>query len=196
MSPHFAWLVVGVSFVTLGLVYGVWYSFSVFFVALLEEFGWSRSMGAGAFSVFIIVSGTIGPYVGNMVYSAGPRKVIIFGSILLGGGARPVQHNADRVALLYLLQCRDGLRAWNGRLGTQCGPGTAVVQGEEGIAHGDHLFRNRNRDSGLRSLDPVSHYADRMADGLSSHGCFHSSGGDFDGHYLLEETSQKGFPSR
>jgi MFS family permease len=85
-SSHSAWFAVGFSFLTLGLVYGVWYSFSVFFVALLEEFGWSRSMGAGAFSVFIIVSGTIGPYVGNLVYSAGPRKVIILGSILLGAG--------------------------------------------------------------------------------------------------------------
>lgn len=86
MSSHAPWFAVGFSFVTLGLVYGVWYSFSVFFVALLEEFGWSRSMGAGAFSGFIIVSGTIGPYVGNLVYSAGPRKVIILGSILLGAG--------------------------------------------------------------------------------------------------------------
>ncbi len=86
MPLHFAWYAVGVSFATLGLVYGVWYSFSVFFVALLEEFGWSRSMGAGAFSMFIIVSGTIGPYVGNIVYSAGPRKVIILGSILMGVG--------------------------------------------------------------------------------------------------------------
>ncbi len=86
MSSHSAWFAVGFSFVTLGLVYGVWYSFSVFFVALLEEFGWSRSMGAGAFSVFIIVSGTIGPYIGNLVYSAGPRKIIILGSILLGAG--------------------------------------------------------------------------------------------------------------
>ena len=86
MSSHFAWFAVGVSFVTLGLVYAVWYSFSVFFVALLEEFRWSRSMGAGAFSIFIIVSGTIGPYVGNLAYSAGSRKVIILGSILLGAG--------------------------------------------------------------------------------------------------------------
>ena len=86
MSSRSAWFAVWFSFVTLGLVYGVWYSFSVFFVALLKEFGWSRSMGAGAFSVFIIVSGTIGPYVGNLVYSAGPRKVIILGSILLGAG--------------------------------------------------------------------------------------------------------------
>lgn len=80
------WFVVGFSFITLGLVYGVWYSFSVFFVALLKEFGWSRSVGAGAFSIFIVLSGLIGPYVGNMVYSTSPRKVIIVGSLLLGVG--------------------------------------------------------------------------------------------------------------
>ena len=83
---NFGWVVVGFSFVTLALVYGVWYSFSVFFVALLKEFGWSRSIGAGAFSVFIILSGAIGPYVGNLVYSAGSRNVIIFGSLFLGAG--------------------------------------------------------------------------------------------------------------
>ena len=83
---HFGWVIVGVCFITLALVYGVWYSFSVFFVALLKEFGWSRSIGAGAFSVFIILSGVVGPYAGNMVYSAGSRNVIIFGSLLLGAG--------------------------------------------------------------------------------------------------------------
>jgi MFS family permease len=82
----FGWVVVGFSFITLALVYGVWYSFSVFFVALLKEFGWSRSIGAGAFSAFIILSGAIGPYVGNLVYSAGSRNVIIFGSLFLGAG--------------------------------------------------------------------------------------------------------------
>jgi MFS family permease len=83
---YFGWLIVGFSFITLALVYGIWYSFSVFFVALLKEFGWSRSVGGGAFSIFIILSGVIGPYVGNIVYSAGPQKVIIWGSLFLGAG--------------------------------------------------------------------------------------------------------------
>ncbi len=76
----------GVSFVTLGLVYGVWYAFSVFFVALLKEFGWSRSVGAGAFSICVIISNIISPLVGGMVYSIGPKKVIISGSLILGVG--------------------------------------------------------------------------------------------------------------
>jgi MFS family permease len=83
---HFGWMIVGASFITLALVYGIWYAYSVFFVALLKEFGWSRSIGAGAFSLFIIVSSLTGPFVGNMVYSADPRKVILGGSFVLGIG--------------------------------------------------------------------------------------------------------------
>jgi OFA family oxalate/formate antiporter-like MFS transporter len=83
---YFGWFIVGSSFVTLALVYGIWYSFSVFFVALLKEFSWSRSVGAGAFSLFIIFSAMIGPFVGNMVSSAKPRRVILGGALILGVG--------------------------------------------------------------------------------------------------------------
>jgi MFS family permease len=85
-NPSYRWLIVVTGFVTLALVYGVWYSFSVFFVALLREFSWSRSMGAGAFSLIIVVSNLVGPYVGSLVYSVGARKVIITGALILGVG--------------------------------------------------------------------------------------------------------------
>lgn len=83
---HFGWVIVGVCFITLALVYSVWYAFSVFFVALLKEFGWSRSVGAGAFSLFVIVSAIVGPFVGKMIYSARPQRVLIGGSLLMGAG--------------------------------------------------------------------------------------------------------------
>ena len=83
---NFGWFIVGFSFITLALVYSVWYSFSVFFVALLKEFGWSRSIGAGAFSLFIVLSSLIGPFVGSMVDRFGPKRVIIIGSLILGAG--------------------------------------------------------------------------------------------------------------
>jgi MFS family permease len=85
-DEDFAWVIVGISFVTLGLAYAVWYSFSVFFVALLREFDWSRSVTAGAFSVFIILHGLAGPFVGYVVDRLGPRRVIVLGSLLLGAG--------------------------------------------------------------------------------------------------------------
>jgi MFS family permease len=78
------WVVVGVSFSTLALTYTVMYSFSVFFVALLKEFGWSRSLTAGAFSLFWILHGIIGPFLGNRVDRWGAQWVFLVGSLLLG----------------------------------------------------------------------------------------------------------------
>lgn len=74
------------TFVTLGLTYGVWYSYSVFLVALLREFGWSRSVLAGAFSVFVMVHGLSGPALGWLVERLGPRRVVMAGSALIGAG--------------------------------------------------------------------------------------------------------------
>jgi MFS family permease len=85
-SFDFGWVIVGVSFITLALAYAVWYSFSVFFVALLKEFGWSRSTAAGAFSLFIIIHSGMGPLVGRVADRFGPRRVIALGSFLVGVG--------------------------------------------------------------------------------------------------------------
>jgi len=70
--------------VTLGLTYGVWYSYSVFLVALLKEFGWSRSVLAGAFSVFTLVHGAANPFIGILCDRIGPRRLVIFGGAALG----------------------------------------------------------------------------------------------------------------
>jgi MFS family permease len=87
-----AWRAAIATFVTLGLAYGVWYSYSVFLVAFVREFGWSRSVVAGAFSVFVLVHGLSGPLVGWLVERFRPRSVIA------GGGA------ALAVALLLAAQ--------------------------------------------------------------------------------------------
>ncbi len=81
------WIVVGFTFVMVALAYGsTYYSFSVFFVALLKEFGWNRSLTAGAYSFFLIFLGFAGPFVGSMVDRFGPRRVFLAGSIGLGTG--------------------------------------------------------------------------------------------------------------
>jgi len=69
---------------TLGLTYGVWYSYSVFLVALLREFGWSRSVLAGAFSVFTLVHGGANPLIGMLCDRIGPRRLVVFGGAALG----------------------------------------------------------------------------------------------------------------
>jgi MFS family permease len=84
-SPAPSYLALAVTVVTLALAYGVWYAYSVFLVALLREFGWSRSVLAGAFSVFTLVSGGAGPVLGALADRFGPRRLILIGGALLAG---------------------------------------------------------------------------------------------------------------
>jgi MFS family permease len=72
--------------VTLGLTYGIWYSFAVFLVALLRDLGWSRSVLAGAFSVFTLVHGLAAYPIGWYCDRLGPRRLILLGAVLLSLG--------------------------------------------------------------------------------------------------------------
>jgi MFS family permease len=78
------WIVLAVTFITTILLYGVWYGYSVFLVTLLREFGWSRSLVAGAFSTFVMVHGLLGPVIGWLLRLFGPRRLIMAGALLMG----------------------------------------------------------------------------------------------------------------
>ena len=80
------WIMVATTFVTLAVIYGVWYSYSVFLVALVREFGWSRSLVSGAFSFFVLVHGGLGPVVGWMARRFGPRRLFLIGGVVMGAG--------------------------------------------------------------------------------------------------------------
>ena len=73
-------------FLSLGLLYGIWYSYSVFLVALIDHFGWSRSVTAGAMSVFILSHGLFGPFAGRLVEVFGPRRLMMTGSVVMAAG--------------------------------------------------------------------------------------------------------------
>ncbi len=74
----------GVIALTLALAYGIWYSYSVILVALLREFGWSRSVLAGAFSVFTVVHGGLNPWIGALCARVGGLRVMAFGGAAMG----------------------------------------------------------------------------------------------------------------
>jgi MFS family permease len=76
--------VIGTVWVTLAIASGLYFSFPVFFVALVEEFGWSRGATAAAFSISSVVQGVISPLVGMLVDRLGPRRVMLGGACLLG----------------------------------------------------------------------------------------------------------------
>jgi MFS family permease len=77
IDRHYAAL--GVIGLTLALAYGIWYSYSVILVALLGEFGWSRSVLAGAFSVFTLLHGSVNPLIGALCTRFRPLRVTAAG---------------------------------------------------------------------------------------------------------------------
>ena len=77
-------LSLGVIALTLALAYGVWYAYSVVLVALLHEYGWSRSVLAGAFSVFTLVHGAVNPVIGTLCDRLRPLGLMTAGGVALG----------------------------------------------------------------------------------------------------------------
>lgn len=69
---------------TLAIAYGIWYSYSVILVALLAEFGWSRTVLAGAFSVFTLVHGGANPLIGALCARFRPLRVMAAGGAAMG----------------------------------------------------------------------------------------------------------------
>lgn len=82
---YYGWLIVAVSFITLGLAFGVWYSFSVFFVAITRDFGWNRAATSSIFSLFIICHYLSAALVGILIDRYGPRWLIPAGALWLAG---------------------------------------------------------------------------------------------------------------
>ena len=73
--------------VALAVANGLYFSFSVFLVPLVEEFRWSRGLTAGALSLSTIVQGLLAPVAGILVDRFGPRRVILTGTVLLSGAS-------------------------------------------------------------------------------------------------------------
>jgi MFS family permease len=71
----YGWVIVGVSFINLAVIFGIWYSFSVFFVAIIKEFGWSRAATAGVFSCFMLVHSISAVLIGVFLDRLSPRVI-------------------------------------------------------------------------------------------------------------------------
>jgi MFS family permease len=78
------WIVLSTNIICM-LGYGTWlYSFGVFFKPMASEFGWTRAMTAGAYSMRSIEGGIASPIVGWAVDKYGSRIVIIIGAVISG----------------------------------------------------------------------------------------------------------------
>jgi len=82
----YGWVIVGVAFVTMGLSVNARTAFSLFLPPLIEEFGWSRGLTAGAFSFGFLVSAVLSPALGRLMDRRGPRLVMEMGVVLVAAG--------------------------------------------------------------------------------------------------------------
>jgi MFS family permease len=82
----YGWIIVVVTFVTMGIGVNARTAFSLFFPPIINEFGWERGVTAGAFSFGFLVSGAVSPLIGRLMDRAGPRAVMELGVALMAGG--------------------------------------------------------------------------------------------------------------
>lgn len=85
-SAHFyGWTIVGIAAVCMFFSgVGQTFAVSIFITSYVEDFGWSRSLVSGYYSVATMVAGLLLPLVGRMVDKGGHRKLITVVSALLG----------------------------------------------------------------------------------------------------------------
>jgi MFS family permease len=98
-----AGLLLGASFLAFAVGAACMHSYTVFLVAFIEAFGWSRAEASIAYSVSQMISGATSPVVGILVDRLGPRRMVLGGGILLAVGLLASAHaNALwQVVLLY-----------------------------------------------------------------------------------------------
>jgi MFS family permease len=88
MSPKFfyGYIILALCFANMVVMRGVNGAFGVYYIALLEEFGWSRSDGASIAAINFVVYALASPVVGLAFDRLGPRLLMPLGAALVGIG--------------------------------------------------------------------------------------------------------------
>jgi sugar phosphate permease len=85
-KPHYAWIVLGITFVVLLTSAAIRATPGVLIVPLEREFGWSRTTISAAISISLLLYGLIGPFAAGLVNRYGPRRVMTASALLIGLG--------------------------------------------------------------------------------------------------------------
>ncbi len=109
---HYAWVIVGVTFLILIAAAGVRSVPSVLIVPLEEEFGWSRATVSLAVSINLLLFGALGPFAASLMDRVGMRQMIVAAlSILTVAVALTTQMSQPWQLLLF----------WGGMVGLGAG---------------------------------------------------------------------------
>lgn len=83
-EPHYAWVMVTIGFVIVGMEFGALVTISVFLKPLVQELNWSRGDTSFAYTVGAIASGVGGIVMGWIADRFSTRPVVLFGGVLMG----------------------------------------------------------------------------------------------------------------
>ena len=101
-TPHYAWVVVAVTFVILLVSAGVRAVPAVLMLPLEREFGWLRTTTSAALSVNILLYGLTGPFAGSLMARIGVRRVVLAALVLLASGVAVAPLIRERWQLVAL----------------------------------------------------------------------------------------------
>lgn len=94
-------IVVLASFLIMMMIFGLLFTFGIFFKPVLNEFGWSRALTSGAYSVCFILQGVFGIVAGGLSDRFGPRIVVAV-SALIGSLGFMLMSQVTAVWQIYL----------------------------------------------------------------------------------------------
>lgn len=83
---YYGWVIVALAFTAMGLHITARFAFAIFQVPLIAEFGWGRGALGGAYALMLGTYALASPFVGSLFDRLGPRAVMPWGSVLVGGG--------------------------------------------------------------------------------------------------------------
>ncbi|HWS55126.1 MAG TPA: MFS transporter [Pyrinomonadaceae bacterium] len=79
---YYGWVVAAACFVVISLVSPLIASFSVFYVAVLDDFKWGRGQLSIALAIHLVCCGAAAPFVGGLIDRYGPRRVMPVGVLV------------------------------------------------------------------------------------------------------------------
>jgi len=99
---YYGWIIVGLGFVTLAFQVVYRFSYSIFQIPLIAEFGWSRGALSWAYSISMLVYALSSPYAGSLLERYGPRAVMPWGCAIVAA-ASFMGYFFNSIWLVYLV---------------------------------------------------------------------------------------------
>ena len=130
-KPHYAWIVLGITFVVLLTSAAIRATPGVLIVPFEHEFGWSRATISVAISTNLLLYGLMGPFSAGFINRYGPRRIMAVSSFMIGLGS---------LATIGMKQPWELVALWGVLVGTGTGM-IAVVMGATVVQRWFHVHR-------------------------------------------------------